>query len=149
MYSSTSGNLGIGINDAKGFSWLNGQIKANEPGTTFYYAYINDTSYAPFRDRVINDITVWRYPLYVAVNVQSPSYVWYQDTPATHATAGAGYASSGAQVTIGDPFTSPSYYPYCSQNVHNPGYSSSPDTGCTYSNFDTQRYYAAKQYEYW
>ena len=103
---------------------------------------INDTSLSGYETRIVYEIDSFPEPLYTRVDVSSPYYVWHQSNYALHATLSVGYWSSGAQVTIGDPYTASTSG--CPDGIGYPGYSATPDQGCIYFGYSASSYYRAK-----
>ena len=129
-----------GTDDYVAFSYLNGRFAYRN--SSFRYVPRNDTTLASYETTIVYEIDSFKEPLYTRVDVSSPYYVWHQSTFALHATVSVGYWSSGAETTIGDPYTASTSG--CPQGIGYPGYSSTPDQGCIYFGYSTDRYHRAK-----
>lgn len=130
----------LGTDDYKAFSYINSQF--SRWSSPFRYVPINDTSLSGYETRIVYEIDSFQEPLYTRVDVSSPYYVWHQRNYALHATLSVGYWSSGAQVTIGDPYTASTSG--CPEGIGYPGYSATPDQGCIYFGYSASSYYRAK-----
>lgn len=140
VIANNMGTTPKGSDDYRAFSYINGQFTRWH--STFVYVPVNDTSLSAFETRIVNEADIWYEPLYTRVDVSSPYYVWHQNNPALHATVSVGYWSSGAQATIGDPYTASTSG--CPEGIGYPGYSPTPDQGCIYFGYSTSNYYRAK-----
>lgn len=137
----------VALSEALALPWLNGELASG--GVSFTYVAIDPKpSSTTFTSHIMTDVTSWTFPSYVAVDMAHPDYVWHQSSHGRHASAAVGYGTSGALVRISDPFTSPSYSPYCNLDAW-PGYSSTPDLGCVYAAWDMSKYYNAAYAMWW
>lgn len=138
-------NSSTGTSEAKALTYINSKLT----GGFNYYTYGKNTL-TTFKDAILIDVGNFTMPSYTTVDATSTQYAWHQTSPANHATTVTAYygGSSVTSVDLDDPFTSPDTGQGCKVINGYPGYSSTPDYGCTYYSFDTLRLYNASEHQW-
>jgi len=145
----TTINSHTGANESSAISYINQKFDSYNFG--FHYVVAAKVGRTWFNDDIIIDVGNLAMPSYTEVDVTSYDFAWHQTKPASHATTVSAYDGGAAVTTVSldDPYTSASVGPGC--HVYNgyPGYSSTPNYGCIYAQFDTQRLYNASEHQWY
>ena len=141
--ASAMGTTSNGTTRSRALSWINGEF-ANH-GDGWRYVATQSADLNTFESHGMYDLYSASLPMYVAVDLHSGYYTWYDNTPGvTHATLLVGWTSAGTYALSADPYAHPKSDGTCTTSWD----SGSATNGCVWGlangPYQTLKYFKAR-----